>query len=332
VEAVNALVPNQRRGGAAGRRWRAVVLVAGAAAWAAASRAEDDRAVDDVPGAAQLEQQGRENWIDLGSNFDTNVFQQQGGGFSLSGGRRGNRQRPATPGGEGGDQAESPTLAHLRKLGESRLGRIDAACGLSDAQRRKLRLAMESDIRRLAEEIDLERRKYQGLEVNFGDQAGQRQWQQFQQDVQRCRGRLQTIFDADSLLMKVLPTTLEPVQESRFTAEVAARRALLWKGLVMTALLKFDDIMGLGQKQHDDLERMLLERQPPLRIEGFANRQQNQHLHQMLVWMVLAEVDAKQLRAGLSDRQAALIAQFSAQGKAMRSHVEAQGLLEKVSP
>lgn len=311
-----------------------LLAVACAAAWAGAARPEDDRAVDDVPGAAEQLDQQRENWIDLGANFDTNVFQQQGNGYSLQGGRRGNRVRPggSAEEGNGGQTAESSTLVQLRKLGEARLGRIDAACGLSDAQRRKLRLAMESDIRRLAEEIDVERRKYEGLEVNFADQAGQRKWQQFQQDVQRCRSRLQSIFTADSLLMKVLPTTLDADQQARFTAETAARRTMIWRGLVATALLKLDDIMGLDQKQYDDLEKMLLERQPPLRVESFANQQNHQHLHQMLVWMVLAEVDARQLRAGLSERQAATIAQFTAQGKAMRSHVEAQGFVEKVSP
>ena len=52
----------------------------------------------------------------------------------------------------------------------------------------------------------------------------------------------------------------------------------------------------------------------------------------MLVWLALAEIEPKQLRAGLSERQAAMVAQFAAQGMAMRSHVEAQGILEKVAP
>jgi len=318
---------------AAMRHARLLLACACAVAWAGAARPEDDRAVDDAPEAKQLNERQRENWIDLGANFDTNVFQQHGGGFSLRSGRRGHRPRPDGPAADGGaERLESPTIAQLRKVGEARLGRIDAACGLSDTQRRKLRLAMESDIRRVAEEIDVERRKYQDLEVNFGDQAGQRTWQQFQQDVQRCRSRLQSIFDADSLLAKVLPTTLDADQQALFTAETDARRTVLWRGLVATALLKFDDVMGLDQRQYDDLENMLLERRPPLRVEGFANQQNQQHLHQMLVWMVLAEIDAQELRAGLSERQAAMIAQFTAQGKAMRSHVEAQGFVEKVSP
>lgn len=294
-------------------------------------RGEDDRAVDEVPGVGQ---QQEANWIDLGANFDTNVFQQQGGFSLLQGRRRGQQPRPGTPAPESpsGGAPESPTLPRVRKLGEERLARIDADCGLSEAQRRKLVFAMESDIRRLAEEIDVERRKYQGPEVNFADQSGQQKWQQFQEDVQRCRNRLLSIFDANSLLTKVLATTLEPGQLARLTAETDARRTALWKSLVAVGLLKFDDIMGLDQKQYAELERLLLEKQPPLRIEGFASGHIQQHFQQMLVWMVLAEVDSQQLRAGLSARQAALIAQFAAQGKAMRSHVEAQGFLEKAAP
>ena len=317
------------------RRFPAVLgtIVCGAA-WAAAACAEDDRAVDEVtPLAAQT----NENWVDLGANFDSNVFQDQAGNFQLQHGRRGPGRRRGDvqqppPEAAVGESPECPTLDHLRKLAEARLGRIEAACKLSDSQRRKLRLAMESDMRRLAAEIDLERQKYQGLEVNFSDQAGQRQWQQFQRDVQECRRRLQELFGVDSLFAKVLPTTLDDDQYARFTAETDAHLTTLWTSLVAAALVKWDDVMGLDQKQHAALERLLLEKRPPLRFEGFANRaQNNQHIQQMLVWVALADIDPRQLRAELSERQAALVSQYAAQGKAMQSHVEAQGFLEKVS-
>ena len=323
---------DDQRGPSAVRRGLAAATAVG---WLMACspvvRGEDDRAGDEVLAVGQQQQ---ENWIDLGANFDTNVFQHQGGGFVLQEGRRrGPQPRPATPAPESpsGGAPKSAALPRVRKLGERRLARIEAVCGLSEAQRRKLVFAMESDIRRLADEIDVERRKYQGPEVNLADQSGQRTWQQFQQDVQRCRNRLLSIFDTDSLLTKVLATTLDAGQQARLAAETDARRTALWKSLVSMGLLKFDDIMGLDQKQHAELERLLLEKQPPLRIEGFANGQNQQHFEQMLVWMALAEIDSQRLRAGLSERQAALIAQFAAQGKAMRSHVEAQGFLEKES-
>ena len=290
-------------------------------------RGEDDRAVDDsAPAIQQMQEQQQANRIDLGANFDSNVFQQTGGGFSLSGGRR----RPTPTGGDGDQVPESPTLAAVRKLGDVRLAQVDSVCHLTDAQRRKLRLAMESDVRRLTEEIDAERRKYAGVEVNFNDQPGQRKWQQFQQDVQRCRQRLQGLFDAESLFAKVLPTTLDAEQHGRLTAEIAARRTSRWRALVAAALLKYDDILGLDQRQYEEIETLLLEREPPLRVDRPANRQ-DLHAEQMLVAMVLSEVDGKRLQKAVSERQWKTLAQYANQGKAMRSYIEAQGLLEKVA-
>lgn len=291
-------------------------------------RGEDDRVVDDLPPAVrQFQEQQQANRIDLGANFDNNVFQQAGGGFSLTPGRR----RPSPTGGDGDQVPESPTLMVARKVGDARLAQIDSVCDLTDAQRRKLRLAMESDVRRLAEDIDTERRKYQGVEVNFNDQAGQRKWQQFQQDVQRCRQRLQGLFDAESLLMKVLPTTLDSEQYARLTAEIAARRSCRWQGLVTAAMRKCDDLLGLDQQQYEEIEKLLLEREPALRIDRPATRR-DAGAQQMLVWLVLSEIDAKRLQGIVSGRQWQALTQLANQGKAMRSYIEAQGLLEKVHP
>ena len=289
-------------------------------------RGEDDRAVDDVPpGVRQFEEQQQANRVDLGAHFDHNVFQEAGGGFSVSPGRR----RPSPTGGDGDQVPESSALMVARKLGDARLAQIDAVCDLTAAQRRKLRLAMESDVRRLAEDIEAERRKYQGVEVNFGDQAGQKKWQQFQQDVQRCRPQLQGLFNADSLVAKVLPTTLDSEQYARLTAELAARRSYRWRGLVAAGMHKFDDLLGLDQRQYDEIEKLLLEREPALRVDQ-PGTPQNLHAQQMLVWLALSEIDAGRLQAIVSGRQWQTLAQVANQGKAMRSYIEAQGLLEKV--
>lgn len=303
-------------------------------AWLAASlllagqviRAEDDIAVDEIDLVEQQRQQQRQaNRYDLGGNFDANLFEQVAG-FSLNSGRR----RGSVTGGDGEQAPESATLAFLRRLGDARLARIDSICGLTDAQRRKVRLAMESDIRRLAEEVDAVRTKYTGVEANLGDQEGQRKWQQFQQDVQRCRQLFQGQFDAESLFAKVLPSTLDAEQQARLTAESAARRSYRWRALVVAALRKYDDMLGLDQRQYDELEKLLLEREPPLWVDRPFNAA-HMHAEQMLVPMVLADIGAKRLQAAVSDRQWKTLAQLASQGKAMRSYIEAQGLLEKVA-
>ena len=306
----------------------AVALVA---ACGSLGRGEDDRAVDDVPPPLRQMQQQGENRIDLGANFDANVFQQHGGGFSVSAGRR----RPSRDGGGGESQpAESPTLAFVRKATADRLAEVEAVCGLSDDQRRKLRLALESDGRRFAEEIEAERRKYQGLQVNFNDQEGQRKWQQFQQDVQRCRERLQQLFDGDSLFAKVLPTTLDAEQAGRLAAETDARRSHRWKAMVRLSMLKCDDVLGLDERQHEAIEKLLLDRQPRLRDErrDDGRNHNTRETQQTLVWLVLSEIDPQRLQAVLSDRQWQVVVKWANQGKSMRSFIEAQGILEKVAP
>ncbi len=290
-------------------------------AWAATTgprvRGEDDRVVEDVPPG--LEQPQHENRVDLGANFDTNLFQQAGGGFSLQ----------INPRGAGDQGASSPAIAAARGVADKRLAQLEETCQLTDQQRRKLRLAMESDIRRLVDAVDAERRKYAGLQVNLNEEAGQRKWQQFQQDVQRCRERLQNVFDADSLFAKVLPVTLDESQAGRLAAEVRARRSYRWKTMVVATMAKLDDMLGLGQAQYETIERLLLAKEPPLRIEGPEPARHDQHARQMLVYMMLAEVDGRRLQEAVNERQWKTLSQLTNQGKAMKSYIEAQGLLEK---
>jgi len=76
---VDALTVGRRRWGAA---WRAAVGLAVCAAGPAL--AEDDRVVEE-PSAAQA-QADQQHLIDLGANFDANLFEQQGNGWVLRGG------------------------------------------------------------------------------------------------------------------------------------------------------------------------------------------------------------------------------------------------------
>ena len=311
---------------------RALAAACLAAAWALAAipaaRGEDDEAVDDARGVQQMQQQQQEQWVDLGANFDQNVLQQQGGGFAFTHGRR---RRPSPSGGDGDQTAESPTLSVVCEIADKRLARIDEACGFSEGQRRKLRMAMESDIRRLVDAMDVERRKYTGVAVNLNDEAGQRKWNEFQQDVERCRQGLQALFDSESLFAKVVPTTLDEPQLAKLLAETKVQRAYRWKTIVVAALLEIDDTLGLDQTQYDSIERLLLENEPPLRLDGHSPGRQRQDLHaqQMLVYMVLSEVDGKRLQGAVSERQWKTLSQLANQGKAMRSFIEQQGILER---
>jgi len=284
-------------------------------------RAEDDHVVEPADAARRV-QVG--NQVDLGVNFDANVFEQQGG-WVLRGGLGGGRVRVTATGVE--PITEAPTLERARAQAEARLARVDRLCGLNDAQRRALRLAIESDIRRLVERIDVQREKYLGVSVNMADAEGQKVWQTFQQDVQQCRRWLLELFDTGSLFSAVLGSTLDADQTARLEAESRARRTFRWRALVESGLVKLDDAIGLSAEQHASLEAMLLAHEPPLRIEGIP-RQANAHAEQMLVYLTLSRVDQKALQAAVSPRQWKTLAMFVNQGKAMQSWLEQQNLLE----
>ena len=321
--------------------WCRVAAVAVVVCAAAVARGEDDRVVEE-PSAATAQAEQQQHLIDLGANFDANLFEQQGNGWVLRGdnglqihgqvlinGRRLVRPRLA---GDEEPPPESPTFTRARALSEKRLARIDDACDLTDAQRRTLRLAIESDIRRFAAEIDAVRAEYAGVRVNLNDQEGQKTWHRFQQDVQRCRQRLRGLFDSGSLFAKVLSTTLDAPQVARIESESRARRTFRWRAMVVSALMKMDDMLGLDQEQHVLLEEALLAREPALRVDELSPEQENAHLQLNLVYMVLSTADIARVKAAVSERQWRTLAMLMNQGKSMRSWIEQQGVLEGKAP
>ncbi len=301
--------------------------IAGALLWgvvaASTGLADDDRIEEDpLPGAAQR-QEG--NIIDLEANFDANLFEQTGGGLVIRG--NGLRVRRPSPTGEAEAESESQTLARLRQLGLEKLDRVDRTCGLSDAQQAKLTLAVESDAREIAEEIEATRSRYAGTAANFAQPEGQKKWQAFQQDVQRCRARLQAAFEADSLFAAVLAETLDEQQRAGLDRESRARRSFRWRAMLAPVLLKMDETLGLTRAQHAALERALVAAEPPLRPEAPPGRR-NTHAEQMLVYLQLSKADANVLRGEFSDRQWRALSMLMNQGKAMKSWLDQQGLVE----
>lgn len=317
--------PRARRGPGVRRAWIvAIVAVLGPVVGGGATRAEDDRIESSGDAATGA---GRDvNLVDLGANFDANVFDQRGDGWML----RGNVVRRRVPGQPTPvpEVGESPTISRGRRVGAARLERIARICTLGDDQRRALALAVESDVRDLAAVIDAERRRYAGVTVNMSDQEGQRRWHQFQQDVQRCRRRIEELFDSGSLFAGVLASTLDDAQRARLETEIASRRSFLWRTMVATVLLKVDDAVGLDAEQHRLVEAALHAREPRLRLDESARRS-NAHAEQMLVYSTLADVDAAPLQAALSERQWRALSTLMNQGRAMRSWLEQQGLVER---
>ena len=307
-------------------RWRRLAAAIGGLALAAGrpplAAAADDEVVAEPQGLdAGIQQPHR---VDLGANFDANLFEQHGNGWVLRSGVVLGRRPGRLPA-----AAETGTAARGRSLGEKRLERIETACGLDDDQRRRLRLAIESDVRRFVAEIDAIRSRYAGLEVDMNEPAGQKQWHAFQQDVQRCRDSMRNLFEEGSLFATILQATLDDDQRRCLADETAARRSFHWRSMVLETLVKLDDQLGLDERQHGLLESELLAHEPALRTDESALARDDQNLRRNLVFLVLSQIEQGKIRDVVTDRQWPMLAVYRNQGQAMRSWIEQQGVLER---
>jgi len=280
-----------------------------------ASAIDDDVVVEAGPDEGG---QRQPHLIDLGANFDANLFEQRGGWVLRSGAG----QEPALP-------RASPALERARELGSKRIDRMVASCTLTEEQRRRLALAAESDARRFAQEVEAVRAAYIGRQVDMNDQAGQKAWHAFQQDVTRCRDRLRNVFDSGSLFAVTTASVLDARQAACLAAENAARRSFHWRAMVLETMAKLDESLGLDQPQYDALVAELIAHEPPLRNDPQALGRADSNMRRQLVMMVMAELDSKPLRAAVSERQWRVLSLQINQGRAMRSAIEAQGFLER---
>ena len=293
----------------------ALTLVCVLVGAAAVLRAADDEVIESLPA---VDEESGSNLHPLERQFDQTVFSDQPGWV--------------LPNAEDDGQtvvSGPDVLAAAARLADNRLAALERGCGLSPSQVRALRLAMESDIRRMAEEIGRARSKYEGVVVDLNDPAGQQRFNLAQQEAVRSRERVKTLFETGSLFRKALGTVLDEAQVGRLAGSRDRQRALLWKSLVLTAMLELDERLGLNQSQADAIERLLLEKTPPLRVENPPADLEQEHVQQAIVFAILAEVDPKRLKAAVSSRQWRALSRSIDQGRGMRINLEHQGVFEK---
>lgn len=310
----------------AARLWAGAWAVAAALAGVPTAHGDDDIVVDDRV-EQPAETSGQDSEIDLGENFDRNVFGQQLG-FSLSGGRGRQMKKPAD---RPAQDAAPPTDVKVRAALEPQFIRITGMADVSAPQVRKLRLALESDIRRAVDEIDVQRGTYQGATVKgnwMQDQRHQQLMQRWQADVQRCRDRLRQATGPESFLAKSLPSTLDAEQQARLTAAVDDRLAYLWQAIVARQMLRFDGSLGLDQRQHEALEALLVAARPALRHSFGTVDHAMQHAD-ALVRLAILEIGSERLTKAVNGRQAQALAEFSRHAAPMRQFLEAQGVIQK---
>lgn len=259
----------------------------------AVARADDDIVVEEAIGGEQPRIQAFDatraaaQSAQLVRQYEHQVFQ------SLNATRR----SPAPPGNK------TPTVRErVTASVEEWLRRIDASCGLTEQQRSRLRAAADDEIETIVAHVEDDIARYKAVQFEGRDQQfWQKTYLEVAEDAGRAREMLARTFDGDSLLFKVLPTTLSAEQHERLRADFAARRAGRWAAAVAGAMESLDQVLGLTSEQSRGLEQALLARQPALRI--YPPLPEHAHALMMLVCIELAGMSEDELRAFVADRQ-----------------------------
>jgi hypothetical protein len=258
--------------GARPRRLRGAVFVA-LAVGCATLQAADDRVMDPeaVPSRERGVRFGIPNValpgggeVDLGVMFDQQVFGRSRGQQLIVRNGLVIARSPASP----PDHALAGTLAELRGRGQARIARLEQVCRLDVGQRRHLELALESDLRRVAGEIDKVRQTYAGQRLaGLRQPVDQQRLQALQQDAARCRAMIDGTSWEDSLLAAVGSGSLDSGQRERLASWVAGRRAARWEAMVRLVVGQLDETcLGLSQRQHASIVELLLADVPPLAV------------------------------------------------------------------
>ena len=330
-----------RRGPAAGL---SVALVM--AAWGGGARAADDQ-VGDTPDAVQPAETvrfapagnvqvmglARPADYDLGLLFDQQAFGRAraaqavviNNGVVI-------REALSSP-----DDSVLGKLTDLRRRGEARITRVEQVCGLSPEQRKVFDLALASDLRRVAGEIDAVRRNYVGQRIARQRLAvEQPRLQALQQDAIRCRTLIDHALHHGSLVSAVESGILESDQRHRLADWIAGRRATRWEAMVRLGLGQLDEtVLGLSRRQHQALVELLLADVPPLAVfEDERQARDPTSLHGMLVLARLGRAGERAVRPLLDPRQWAELQRRTVQAgqpEAVERMLVEQGILESVN-
>lgn len=279
----------------------------------------DDVVVEDQPG-------GQPVWrgapagggvYDLGMQFDAQAFggpteiDESGLVVDLADDDEANPKRV--------EDALARRLAPAERRAAARITTVDRIVGLSAAQRKKLEVAAQSDLRRLVDTVAEARAKYAGRKLKVDprtglDAAGQQEVQQASADGQRCRQLIQAAAGPESLLAKVMTGTLDEKQAEHYAAVMRARAACRWKAVVAAGLVQIDDQAGFTQQQHDAVTALLVAAVPPAEEE--SPRRAGLPAGLAVARRLVALGDEK-LVALLDPRQRQVVALFAAQEKVM---------------
>ena len=139
---------------------------------------------------------------------------------------------------------------------------VDRACGLSDAQKQKLRLAGRGDIERFFRAYEVVKKKFQTIKND------QQKVNQIFQDISPLQAQMMSgLFDRDSLLQKCLINTIIREQFLKYHKLDQERRRFHHESKVGLVVMMLDQSAPITAEQRLQLTTLLLrETRPPRKL------------------------------------------------------------------
>jgi hypothetical protein len=201
-----------------------------------AARAQDDEIVDDAPAVPKAVNLGQVAAVPNLDQVDQWVFGRMGG--------------------------TSEARGRLESALAIRIDDVERACGISEAQKKKLKVAGQGDIKRFYDRVEDVKRKF--VRMSTGLEPNVNIWQ----DVQPMQNEIYIgLFGDDSMLHKTIQKTLSDEQRARYDALIAQRTQERRHATIELFIGHLDKALGLTDDQRTRLTS-LFEREipPPLKM------------------------------------------------------------------
>ncbi|MDA0806729.1 MAG: hypothetical protein O2983_06995 [Planctomycetota bacterium] len=191
---------------------------------------------------------------------------------------------------------------------------VDRSCGLSDAQKQKLRLAGRGDIERFFRTYEVVKKKFQAIRND------QQKVNQIFQDISPLQAQMMSgLFDSDSLLQKCLINTISRQQFLKYHKIDQERRRFHHESKVGLVVMMLDQSAPITAEQRQQLTTLLLRETRPPRKSG-------QYDYYVMMHQV-SKIDAAKLKLILDDIQWQVFNQQLAQLRNIEQWLKQNGLL-----
>jgi len=205
-------------------------------------------------------------------------------------------------------------LREIDSQAKLRIEAIDRVCSLLPAQKLKLQLAAERDIKKFRDQYDSLKQKYQNTRQNPNDLNNvfsairplQEQWNA-------------GILGESSMLNKVIKSTLSDEQSAAYLQEQAQRSNYRYRAKIKLALAALDSTMPMTAEQRDDFEKLLFaETKPPKKFSQYDVQ---------VVFLQAGNLPEAKLKNIFDEGQMRSLSRVFLQVKGMEPMLKQQGIL-----